>query len=524
MAAVASSEFDRSVQQVLRRLHRWLGALMLGISLLFLAASWRQQASLRTVFDDRVVPLYDLQRISVVLNVNVPATLQADPDAVAPLGVHAAELRRIWAKYLQTYLTPEEKELARDAGTRLLTLADDLERRRGAGFFGQVNAVNGALAPLLDLQVRVAREELRSTQVWGAIGLVGALLSLGGVWFAAQHAREVVRRQVVEPLHQVAQRIAGLASPGVVHRQPPLTGDFAEVGEQLDRLEAQLSERDALQSRTESLLQQLQGAHKDLMAAEKMSSLGSMAAAVSHEINTPLGVAVTVSSSLVEQTQSVRAELHTGQLRRSLLEGLLHSLDDGLALLQRNLERTAQLLRNFKQVAVDRSGMVRRSFDLRATVEELLASLRVVHGRNGADFRNELPAGILCDGYPGELGQVISNLVVNAAVHGFGGGAGQLTVRLAARSADAVELRIEDNGRGMKPEVLAHAFDPYFSTRMAHGGSGLGLAIARELSCDVLGGRLTVQSQEGEGTCFVLHLPLSAPQREAMPPAPLLPA
>ena len=133
-------------------------------------------------------------------------------------------------------------------------------------------------------------------------------------------------------------------------------------------------------------------------------------------------------------------------------------------------ELAAALLRSFKQVAVDRSGMQRRRFDLRATLDELLASLRPVYGRHGAEFRNEVPAGILVDGYPGEFGQVISNLVVNAVVHGFDGGAGLVRLRLQQQDAQGVQLLVEDNGCGMSPEVRARAFDPFYSTRP--GGSG----------------------------------------------------
>jgi signal transduction histidine kinase len=512
---VMQRELDRSVQQVLQRLQAWLGALLLAVCLLFGLTSWRMGAGLATVVDDRVVPLHDLQRISLLLNASIPAALA--PAEPLRLREHAAEARRLWAGYLQTYLTPEEQGLARAAGQRLAALLEDLERRDGRGFAAALPAANGALAALLDLQVRVARHELQAAQRWSLLGLVGALLCLLAAWRLRQHAQHTVRTQVVMPLRTVADAVAELAEDraGLSPEAQALSGDFAEVGEQLRRLDRQLQERRALQARTEALLQQLQGAQIELLEAEKLASLGSLVAGVSHELNTPLGVAVTVSSSLAARTREFQAALDAGPLRRSLLDSLLATLGEGLELLQRNLDRAAALLRSFKQVAVDRSGMQRRRFDLRATLDELLASLRPVYGRHGAEFRNEVPAGILVDGYPGEFGQVISNLVVNAVVHGFDGGAGLVRLRLQQQDAQGVQLLVEDNGCGMSPEVRARAFDPFFTTRLGQGGSGLGLAIARNLTLGALGGRLQLESEPGRGTRFLLHMPLQAPERNA---------
>jgi signal transduction histidine kinase len=123
----------------------------------------------------------------------------------------------------------------------------------------------------------------------------------------------------------------------------------------------------------------------------------------------------------------------------------------------------------------------------------------------------EIPPDVTLDSFPGPLGQVLTNLINNALFHGFPGiPAGR--VRIAADPAgDHVRLLVSDNGRGIPPEHLSRVFDPFFTTRLGQGGSGLGLHIVYSIVTRVLGGRIMLTSQPGEGTTFNLELPLIAP-------------
>lgn len=517
---VLQRELDRSVQRFLQRLLLGLGLLATALCLLFALTSWRQQSSLRTVFDDRVLPLHQLQQIQQALNVELPTQLAASQPDWRAVASTVAGVRNLWQAYLGTYLTEEEQALMRQVQT--LLDAQLAAARGGTEAYGpRLQAMNAALAPLLALQVRVAQEELRGAAQWSRVGLGLALAALGGGWLLVLLARRRIREQVVWPIRVVADAIADLAAPepALGPEAEALRGDFAEVGRQLQQLRAALAERQALQQRTAALLEQLQGAQAELVEVEKLASLGRLVAGVAHELNTPLGVAVAVSSGLGDRTRSFRAELEAGALRRSQLDGLLHDLEAAAELLDRNLARAADLLRSFKQVAVDRSGMQRRRFDLAATVTEVFASLRPLYGRQGANLVNELPAGLWMDGYPGAFGQVLSNLVGNAVLHGFQGRPGRVRVSLLDEDAQRVRVQIEDDGVGMSPEVRARAFEPFFTTRLGQGGSGLGLSIVRNLVVGVLGGRIELQTAPGAGCRFLLRLPRSAPlpQEEQAP-------
>jgi hypothetical protein len=241
---VLQRQMDKAVQRSLRRLLRWMGLLLLLLGLVFGHAQWRQQRALSTLFEDRVVPLHQLQRIGQALNV----TLAAELDAAVPEPVAVKTLlerqRSLWRDYLQTYLTDEERLLADLAGERLeaaLQLAGSDQREAYAKALQRFNA---SLAPLLDLQVRVAGDELRAVREQSRWALGLGLLALFGCGGLLLLADQLLRDRVVMPVRVVADALAGLSvgSRELGPEAEALDGDFAEVGAQLRQL------RDALQA------------------------------------------------------------------------------------------------------------------------------------------------------------------------------------------------------------------------------------------------------------------------------------
>jgi signal transduction histidine kinase len=264
----------------------------------------------------------------------------------------------------------------------------------------------------------------------------------------------------------------------------------------------------------EAALQELRGTQGKLVEAEKMASLGQMVAGVAHELNTPLGNALVVSSTLHEQAQGIARAVEEGQLRRSDLDGFLRVLGEGSQLVVRSIGRAHELVSSFKQVAVDRSSSKRRRFDLAAVVREALAmeSPALRHARFAVDL--QVPEGIAMDSYPGAISQIVGNMVNNAAMHAFDEDA-EGTLRIdAVRQGDEVLLSFADDGRGMDEAVRKKVFEPFFTTKMGRGGTGLGLNIVYNLVGQLLAGSIRIDSQPGEGTRFELRLPLVAPASE----------
>ena len=273
------------------------------------------------------------------------------------------------------------------------------------------------------------------------------------------------------------------------------------------QLEDKVAERTAA---LETTLQHLRQTQDELIQSEKLASLGSMVAGIVHELNTPIGNARTVVTTLSERANALRQHIDGHSLRRADLIDGLSAMREMADLADRSMQRASVLITNFKQVAVDQVSECRRTFDLHEVIEENMSALRPGFKLRPLTLRNAVPTGICCDSYPGPLGQVLTNLVQNAAVHGLAERAGTIEVRASANDRQ-LELIVSDNGIGMDAATTLRIFEPFFTTRLGRGGSGLGLAICRRIVASILGGEIRVVSTPGAGSDFILTMPLRSP-------------
>ena len=245
-----------------------------------------------------------------------------------------------------------------------------------------------------------------------------------------------------------------------------------------------------------------------LVESEKMASLGSLVAGVAHEINTPVGIAVSAASYLQDRTDAIREKQERGALSQGDLASYLDDAAQSARLLLSNANRAAQLVQSFKRVAVDQTSDERRHFDLREYIEETLRSLQPELKGTRVAVVIDCAAGIDMDSYPGPLAQVVTNLVLNSLQHGFEPGMPG-TIRMSAQAADNddVVLYYDDDGRGIPAELHDRIFEPFFTTRRGFGGSGLGLHLVYNIVTIRLSGSIEVTSRKAGGTRFVIRLP-----------------
>jgi len=232
---------------------------------------------------------------------------------------------------------------------------------------------------------------------------------------------------------------------------------------------------------------------------------------VAHEINTPVGVGVTAASHLEARTKAMLAQYQDGALKRSSLEEFLGVCDESTRMILVNLRRASDLIRSFKQVAVDRSTEERRVFGLRDYLEEVLLSLKP-HLKNSA-IAVELfcDPDIELDSYPGAFSQILTNLVMNALLHAYDPGqAGNITIT-CAREGQRLRFAFADDGKGIAPEHLDKIFEPFYTTKRGRGGTGLGLHILYNIVTQRLSGTVRCESAPGRGTTFILDVPLGGP-------------
>lgn len=287
-------------------------------------------------------------------------------------------------------------------------------------------------------------------------------------------------------------------------------------------LEARVQERTQhlLQANAEleAAMHQLQATQAELVQAGKMAALGSMVAGVAHEMNTPIGNARLAASSMVFMAQQLREIVGSGKVTRADITRCTQDFEDGAALIDKSLERAADLVRSFKQVAVDQSSNRYRSFVLNEIIHENQILLSPRLSRENVVLTTRAPDTVEMSSYPGAIGQVLTNLIENAVVHGYAHArGGEIWIDVERIGAERVRIAVRDRGCGIPQANLGRIFDPFFTSRMGQGGSGLGLAIVYKLVTQSLAGSITVASAEGQGTTFTVELPLRAPEIESEP-------
>ncbi|WP_051302863.1 ATP-binding protein [Psychromonas aquimarina] len=302
--------------------------------------------------------------------------------------------------------------------------------------------------------------------------------------------------------------------------------ELTEVLDSLKQFQTELCELDALRyserqmkdallsekNTAEHALEQLKETQSQLIATEKMASLGALVAGVAHEINTPLGISVTMSTTLNRNHRRFLDKVKSGELKRSSLEHFEKESEESFKLLALSLGQASNLINNFKQVATDQTSSKRRVFNVLETLNEIMSTLHHCIKRTHIQFFVEGPDDIEMNSYPGPLGQVITNLFNNAMLHAFEGrDTGEVHIRFAVVS-EQLQILFSDNGIGVKEEFIGKLFDPFYTTKLGRGGSGLGLNIVHNIVHNIMGGKIRVESEIG--TTFEIRLPLTAPAKK----------
>lgn len=256
---------------------------------------------------------------------------------------------------------------------------------------------------------------------------------------------------------------------------------------------------------------QLRDTQAQLATNEKMAALGALVAGIAHELNTPLGNCLVLASTMEFKTRELTEQVEANALRRSELVAYCSEANHASDLIMRALTRAAELVKNFKLVAVDSRTAERFAFDLQ---QVLVGALGGVLGKiqgAGHQLVIQIPAGIGMDGYPGPLGDVVLRLIDNALGHAFANPGGTIHLTVALKQQGWVHIEVSDDGIGIEERHLGRVFDPFFTTRLGQGGNGLGLNVCYNIVTALLGGHIAVRSEVGKGATFALDLPLVAP-------------
>lgn len=348
-----------------------------------------------------------------------------------------------------------------------------------------------------------------------------SLILLSVVYAGARSLSQTILQPVLN-LSQIAQKIADTndytlrVSHSTDNEISSLYRSFNHLLSETQSLTNELETRVSLRTKElENSLDTLQKAQEQMVQSEKMAALGNLVSGVAHEVNTPLGNALTGASIILKESQNLTHQAQEGTLKKSTLEHGLKVLNETALLMNRSLNQAADLIRSFKRISVDQSAEYIREFNLYEYLQEILLT-----------FHNKLkkvPVNVTLTGdhdlsiksYPGLYAQIISNFIQNSLIHAFDEkiNSPKVSIDFQVKNEELI-LTYTDNGLGMNEAIKKVAFEPFTTTKRNTGGSGLGLNIIYNLITHKLKGTITVESQPMKGTKFTITVPILLPEQD----------
>lgn len=256
----------------------------------------------------------------------------------------------------------------------------------------------------------------------------------------------------------------------------------------------------------EATLKELHFAQETLIDTEKMAALGSLVSGVAHEVNTPVGTALTGISHIHYSTVELSKKYEDDKMDEQTFLNYLDDTKKLSAMSEESLMRAAKLIRSFKEISVDQHSDEKRMINLKKYLDEVILTLSIELKNNAIEVNNDIPEHINLNTYPGYISQIFSNLILNTIKHAFENSNDNRIIIDAAEKENSTLINYKDNGKGVSDEIAQKLFDPFFTTARGKGGSGLGLNIVYNLITSKLNGSITLDPQYKHGLGFNIEI------------------
>ena len=420
---------------------------------------------------------------------------QVDKSAEACFGCHAGPVPLVDLE------KPDRSRIYRANGERVIRVINPILNSPTCSRAAcHAHPAGQRVLGVLDAGMSLANaDEMLATSTWQM-----ALYSVGGILVIALLSGFFVFWVVERPVIELKLGTERLASGDLGHEIPVRSSDeLGELAESFNAMSLELLTARhelegwaaTLENRVRAKTTELQRAHEQMIQAEKLASLGKLAAIVAHEINNPLSGILTYARLMrkwIDRGDDLVEK--TGEMRESL------------ALIESESRRCGDIVKNLLMFAravpmnvqkVDVNGVLNRCVKL------IHHKLELSGIALGLDYEESLPE---IDGDPAQLEQLFLVFVMNAIDAMPHDGVLRLATKHEAGS-DEITVIVQDNGVGIPEEVRARLFEPFVTTKESKSGIGLGLAIARRV-VERHAGKIEVKSESGRGTTFIVTLPI----------------
>lgn len=307
----------------------------------------------------------------------------------------------------------------------------------------------------------------------------------------------------------------------VLERTQQLTETNEYLEETVAELENQQAELLLVNNQLEEALQVQHDMQDRLIETEKLAALGELVAGVAHELNTPIGNAITLNSYLDQQIEVVQNLLSDTTAKNPNLSDAISSLSESCQLSSRTLERVSSLVEHFKLLAQPQHIADVQRLHLHAFLFDILSLYNEKLDHHGHHFTIQGDPSLSFITSPQILGQVLHQLIVNSLLHGFDTLKGR-EIRVTFSLFEGgplldkghkdephrqLILIFSDNGLGIAKAHLSKVFNPFFTTRKNKGSVGLGLHMVHNYVTQTLNGSIAIQSEKNHGTQISIQIP-----------------
>ena len=290
-----------------------------------------------------------------------------------------------------------------------------------------------------------------------------------------------------------------------------LYGRAVSANERADYEQQLIEANQTLEQKIVDRTAELEAAQEKLVESEKMAALGNLVAGIAHEVNTPLGIALTSVSNCKEELKDIFREFEHGELTEEGFKDFEAICSEGLNLAETSLMRAANLVQDFKRTSADQTTLEIEEIALDEYIPRVCNPLKPMLRKEQIELSIDVTPDLVITTCPGIIAQLLTNLISNAQRHAFGPSVNNETNRVnvsCSKNAKGIVISVQDNGKGIPEALHKKVFEPFYTTARDKGGTGLGLNILYNLVRQKFSGEIDLTSTPGEGTKVTVCIPV----------------
>lgn len=292
-----------------------------------------------------------------------------------------------------------------------------------------------------------------------------------------------------------------------------LYGRAVSANERADYEQRLIEANQTLEQKVIDRTAELEAAQEKLVESEKMAALGNLVAGIAHEVNTPLGIALTSVSNCKEELKDIYRDFENDELTEQGFKDFEAICSEGLNLAETSLMRAANLVQDFKRTSADQTSLEIEEIALDEYIPRVCNPLKPMLRKEQVELSIDVTPNLVITTCPGIIAQLLTNLISNAQRHAFGPSVNNDVNRVSvscSKNAKGIVISVQDNGKGIPEALHKKVFEPFYTTARDKGGTGLGLNILYNLVRQKFNGEIDLTSTPGEGTKVTVCIPVEA--------------